>query len=73
METETDLINCTRAGEVIGCGGTLYHRTAKEKMGKISTVLVYSFWFYNKFSNLIRTSKRNQKLRTEYAERESQI
>ena len=73
VETETDLINCIRAGEVIGCGGTLYHKTTKERMGKISPLFVYSFWFYNKFSNIIRTSKRNKKLRSEYSERESRI
>lgn len=71
--TESDLIACIRSNEVIGCGGTLYHRTTKERIGKINTVLVYSFWFYNKFSGLIRTRKRNRKLRDEYAEREAQI
>ena len=66
VQTETDLINCIKAQEVIGCGGTLYRRTTKEKIGKVNTVLVYSFWFYNKFFTLVKTHKRNRKLRAEY-------
>ena len=73
VQTETDLINCIKAQEVIGCGGTLYRRTTKEKIGKVNTVLVYSFWFYNKFFTLVKTHKRNRKLRAEYSDREAQI
>lgn len=71
VETETDLINCIRAGEVIGCGGSLYHRTTKERFGKINLILVYAFWFYNKFFTLLRAKKRNLRLRSEYSDRES--
>ena len=73
VQTETDLINCIKAQEVVGCGGTLYRRTTKEKIGKVNTVLVYSFWFYNKFFTLVKTHKRNRKLRAEYSDREAQI
>ncbi len=73
VQTETDLINCIRAGEVTGCGGSLYRKTTKERIGKINTVLVYSFWFYNKFSTLVKTRKRNRKLRSEYSEQESRL
>lgn len=71
--TETDLISCILAGEVTGCGGTLYHKTTRERIGRINTLLVYSFWFYNKFSNLLRSRRRNVKLRDEYSDREAQI
>lgn len=55
---ETDLIEHVKEKRPMKAGGTFYHGTTKEKIGKVSTVLAYSFWVYNKTAGLIRKPKR---------------
>ena len=62
IETETDLINYIRAGKATMAGGVHYEHTTKAKLGKANKVLVYSFWFYNRASALLRRKARNIEL-----------
>ncbi|MFV0361592.1 MAG: PHP-associated domain-containing protein [Suipraeoptans sp.] len=63
VSSETELINLVKkcAPEELGAGGLLYNKTTKDKIGKINQVLVYSFWFYNKFGELVKRHKRRLK------------
>lgn len=38
--------------------GSHYFHTTKQKLGKVNNVLVYSFWFYNRFLAFIRSNAR---------------
>lgn len=62
---ETGLIEQIRKKVPIGSGGTLYTKTTKDKMGKISKLLVYSFWLYNKGGWLLKQRKRKKKIEIE--------
>ena len=50
------------AGLPVKSGGTHYQYTTKQKLGKANNILIYSFWFYNKFLALFRTKARNLEL-----------
>lgn len=58
---ETELIELIRKKVPIEAGGTLYTKTTKERMGKVSKILTYSFWFYNKSGALLKRRKRKEK------------
>ncbi|EOS71272.1 hypothetical protein C818_00729 [Lachnospiraceae bacterium MD308] len=58
---ETELISLIRRKVPIETGGTLYTRTTKERIGKASKILPYSFWFYNKSGELLKRRKRKLK------------
>lgn len=62
IKNETDLIRALRADVTVTSGGERYMFTTKEKIGKMNHVLVYSFWFYNRFLALFRSHKRNIEL-----------
>lgn len=62
ISNETDLINYIRSGKSTMTGGVHYEHTTKAKLGKVNKVLVYSFWFYNKFLALLRRKARNLEL-----------
>lgn len=62
ISTETDLINYILASKATMVGGCHYEHTTKAKLGKVNKVLVYSFWFYNKASALLRRKARNLEL-----------
>ena len=62
ISDETDLINYIRSGKATMAGGIHYEHTTKAKLGRANKVLVYSFWFYNKASALIRRKARNLEL-----------
>ncbi len=59
---ETGLINYIRSGKATIVGGNHYEHTTKAKLGRANKVLVYSFWFYNKASALLRRKSRNLEL-----------
>ena len=59
ISNETDLINYIRSGKATMVGGTHYEHTTKAKLGRVNKVLVYSFWFYNRFCALLRRKARN--------------
>lgn len=62
---ETELITLIRKKVPIEVGGTLYAKTTKEKLGKASKILTYSFWIYNKSGNLLKAHKRKGKEKEE--------
>lgn len=61
--SETDLINHVKAAGEISCGGMLYARTTKDKLGRWHRVLVESFYVYNKLAGLYRMRKRSMELK----------
>ncbi len=62
ISSETDLIKYIRAGKPTMIGGRHYMHTTKAKLGRANSVLVYSFWLYNKFLALFRRKARNFEL-----------
>lgn len=58
IQDETDFINYLKSGKPIRCGGELYNHTAKQKIGPLNKILVYSFWFYNKGLAFVKIRKR---------------
>lgn len=62
---ETELITLIRRKVPMEIGGTLYAKTTKEKLGKASKILTYSFWIYNKGGNLLKAHKRKGKEKEE--------
>ena len=62
---ETELITLIRKKVPLEIGGTLYGKTTKEKIGKASKILTYSFWLYNKGGSLWRAKRRKDKGRIE--------
>ncbi|MBO5209448.1 MAG: PHP domain-containing protein [Lachnospiraceae bacterium] len=63
VQTENDFIRYITAGLPVTSGGTHYPYTTKQKLGKANGILVYSFWFYNKFLAFFRTKARNLELK----------
>ncbi len=64
IRTESDLIEHIRLGKAVSCSGSYYHGTTREKIGKANHILVYSFWFYNRFSAFYRSFRRRHALHT---------
>lgn len=62
IKTETGLIHALTSEVSIISGGERYMHTTKQKIGRINNLLVYSFWFYNKFLALFRHHKRKLEL-----------
>lgn len=58
IRTESDLIAYVRQTDHIKCGGKFYNKTTKDKIGKWNNILVFSFFFYNKFCAFVRRHKR---------------
>ncbi len=58
---ETELIELIRKKAQIQAGGMLYNKTLKDKLGKASKILVYSFWIYNHTGELIKRRARRRK------------
>ncbi|MGN1165200.1 MAG: PHP domain-containing protein [Lachnospiraceae bacterium] len=63
VSCETELISLIRKKVPIEVGGTLYDKTTKERIGKASKLLAYSFWVYNKGGELLK--RRRRKLKSE--------
>lgn len=62
IRNETDLIHALLSEVKITSGGERYMFTTKQRIGRINNLLVYSFWFYNKFLALFRRHKRKIEL-----------
>lgn len=58
VKTESDLIALVKKKAPIRVGGTYYHGTTKEKLGRINKILLYSFWVYNKAAGFAKVRKR---------------
>ncbi|MCM1387537.1 MAG: PHP domain-containing protein [Bacillus sp. (in: Bacteria)] len=62
VANESELIRCIKDGAPIVAGGSHYFHTTKQKLGRVNKVLVYSFWFYNKFLAAYRSRARELEL-----------
>ena len=60
IHTESDLIEQVKRRAPIKAGGTYYHGTTKEKIGKANDLLLYSFWVYNKVAGFAKYNKRRK-------------
>lgn len=65
IHSETDLINYILSGNPTTVGGCYYHGTTREKIGRMNHLLVFSFWFYNKGTGLLRRRRRTAALRAD--------
>lgn len=63
VSNETELIQYIKSGSPVISGGNRYFHTTKQKLGKANDILVYSFWFYNKFMALFRSKPRKKELK----------
>lgn len=63
VSNETELIRYIKKGCPIRSGGVRYYHTTKQKLGKANNILVYSFWFYNRFMALFRSKPRKTELK----------
>ncbi len=59
---ESDLIACVMKEKKLECGGSYYRGTTKEKIGKANSILVQSFWVYNKTAGILRHHKRKKEM-----------
>lgn len=60
VRSESDLIEQVKRRAPIKAGGTYYHGTTKEKIGKANDLLIYSFWVYNKVAGFAKFNKRRK-------------
>lgn len=60
---ESDIIRFVHGQNSVKTGGDYYHGTTKERLGRVNSVLVYSFWFYNKLGALYKYRKRKNQLK----------
>lgn len=62
IRNESELIHYIKEGNTTIAGGSHYFHTTKEKLGRANKILVYSFWFYNKFLAAFRYKARKLEL-----------
>lgn len=62
IRRESDLIRYIQRGGQVSCGGNMYNKTAKDKMGKLHRIVVESYLIYNKTTSLYRRRKRKKEL-----------
>jgi predicted metal-dependent phosphoesterase TrpH len=62
---ETELIGLIHQHRALEVGGEYYHKTTKERLGKINKLLVYSFWVYNKSGAFLKLKSREKKIHLE--------
>lgn len=65
IRTELDIIMQIRKNEPISAKGDFYTKTTKDKIGKASKLLAYSFWFYNRGGALLKRHSRKNKIQAE--------
>lgn len=63
IKDESDLIRYIKKTKEIACGGVLYNKTTKDKLGKFNEFLVQGFYFYNKVAGWSKVVKRRVMLR----------
>lgn len=68
IRTESDLIRLLRekGRKATSCGGERFIGTTKDKLGRANTILVQSFWFYNRFCGIWRSRSRHRELKRMY-------
>ncbi|MBD5453197.1 MAG: PHP domain-containing protein [Lachnospiraceae bacterium] len=62
VSNESEFIEYIKSGGSVIAGGSHYFHTTKQKLGRVNKVLVYSFWFYNRFLAALRSRARNLEL-----------
>ena len=60
-KTEAELISAFRMKQQFEVGGTFYDKTVKDRLGKISRIYSYAFWFYNTLGEIIKRRQRKVK------------
>lgn len=63
VANESELIQYIKDKYPTIADGTHYFHTTKQKLGKANDILVYSFWFYNRFLAFMRSNARTFELR----------
>ena len=58
IRNESDLIAYIRSKKPVRSGGEYFHKTTRQRIGRLNHVLVYSFWAYNKSAALLRYFRR---------------
>ncbi|MCM1039678.1 MAG: PHP domain-containing protein [Roseburia sp.] len=66
VHNESEFIRYIKNGLPVCADGTHYFHTTKQKLGRANDILVYSFWFYNKFLALFRSKARKLELLRSY-------
>lgn len=62
VKSESDLIRCVKEHCHFLYGGFPYTGTVKNRIGFFNHLLVEGFWFYNKFTSIIRAHRRRRAL-----------
>lgn len=63
IRKESDLIRYVHEVKHIKCGGSYYTKTVKGKIGRLNDLLVYSFFFYNRFCAIVKGKRRKAETR----------
>ncbi len=68
ITTESDLIALVKekGTQACTCGGSYYQHTTKQKIGRLNSVLVHSFWLYNHVGSMWRYRRRHLELKRMY-------
>ncbi len=68
VRTQAELIERVRSAgsDACSCGGAVYGKTARERIGKAKRLWVESFWVYNRLGSLWRFPRRRRELRRLY-------
>ena len=71
ITNESEFIHYIKKGRPTIAGGSHYFYTTKAKLGKANKILVYSFWFYNKFLAALRYKARKLEVALAMRERKA--
>lgn len=68
VASESDLIALVKemGAQACTCGGSYYQHTTKQKIGRLNSVLVHSFWLYNHVGSMWRYRRRHLELKRMY-------
>ncbi len=68
ITSESDLIALVKekGTQACTCGGSYYQHTTKQKIGRLNSVLVHSFWLYNHVGSMWRYRRRHLELKRMY-------
>lgn len=60
VHTAADLIKAVKERRIAGCGGTLYRHTSRQKLGRLYSIPIHTFYFFNKSVCLVKWKKRRR-------------
>lgn len=61
IKTELDLIEQIRSKVPTKCGGKIFDKTTKDRLGKAKVIMAYSFWVYNISGEMFKRRMRRAK------------